>query len=322
MALDNAQFISELSITDPPGTDAVAEGDDHIRTTKRATQQSFPNVDAAVPQTAAQMGQMAIKNEVNTFTQVNVFTNRNDFQNIRFDAAAGATRGLQYYLGGLQSWAISNNFNVPALQFQRHDIATGVFVDTPISIDQATGQVDFVTEVHGASRFQLNNANFVQSHSGDRGFAYENSANGETEWIMQARGTSKGWRLRRFTAGVEVDSPISVDFTTGEVTFPNICTFSVGLTALDGAISLDRVDTTRNLNWRRNGASVWQIQHQNDANDNTWRLRRNDLTTGALLSVPIQVRQSDGLIFLTLQASDPGVTGALWNNAGFVAVSP
>jgi len=63
MPLDNAQFISELSITDPPGTDPLNQGDDQIRTVKRATQQSFPNVNAAVPQTAAQMAQMAIKNE-------------------------------------------------------------------------------------------------------------------------------------------------------------------------------------------------------------------------------------------------------------------
>ena len=73
MALDNAEFISELSVLDPPGTDPLNQGDDHIRTTKKAVQQSFPNVGSAVPQTGVQMAQMAIKNEANTFTQVNTF---------------------------------------------------------------------------------------------------------------------------------------------------------------------------------------------------------------------------------------------------------
>ena len=48
MALDNANYIDELSITDPTATDPVSEGDDQIRTVKRAVKQSFPSVDIAV----------------------------------------------------------------------------------------------------------------------------------------------------------------------------------------------------------------------------------------------------------------------------------
>ena len=68
MPLDNAQFISELSITDPPGTDPLSEGDDQIRTVKRATQQSFPNVDAAVTLTAAEFNDAALKSADETIT--------------------------------------------------------------------------------------------------------------------------------------------------------------------------------------------------------------------------------------------------------------
>ena len=67
MPLDNAQFISELSITDPPGTDSLSEGDDQIRTTKRATFQSFPNVDAQVTLTAAELNDVALKSVANVF---------------------------------------------------------------------------------------------------------------------------------------------------------------------------------------------------------------------------------------------------------------
>lgn len=48
MALDNANYIDELSITDPAATDLVSQGDDQIRTVKRAVKQSFPSVDIAV----------------------------------------------------------------------------------------------------------------------------------------------------------------------------------------------------------------------------------------------------------------------------------
>ena len=48
MALDNANYIDELSITDPTASDLVSQGDDQIRTVKRAVKQSFPSVDIAV----------------------------------------------------------------------------------------------------------------------------------------------------------------------------------------------------------------------------------------------------------------------------------
>jgi len=48
MALDPANYIDELSITDPTSSDLVSQGDDQIRTVKRAVKQSFPSVDIAV----------------------------------------------------------------------------------------------------------------------------------------------------------------------------------------------------------------------------------------------------------------------------------
>ena len=73
MALDNAQFMSELSITDPPGTDPLSEGDDQIRTSKRTQLQSFPNVDKAVTKTADQLNDVAQISEVNVFSAQNAF---------------------------------------------------------------------------------------------------------------------------------------------------------------------------------------------------------------------------------------------------------
>ncbi len=257
MALDNAQFISELSITDPPGTDAVAEGDDHIRTVKRATQQSFPNVDAAVPQTAAQMGQMAIKNEVNTFTQANIFTSTNTFD-----------QGLE-----------ANN-----------------------------------------SRIQANNVNFVSSHSGDRGYAYENDVSGETEWIMQSRGTSKNWRLRRFVAGVDTDSPMSCDFLTGAMTFTSVCTF-VSTTDFQGkptvtngslAIRQGTVGGVTDLQFQEIAAGnlQWIIRRSSDATGGNYQILRRDAGGGSV-DTPFQIDFGTGEFLLANPIRQINGTAAL-----------
>ena len=55
MGLENAQFISELVVTNPLGTDPKAQGDDHLRVIKQAVQQSFPNVDASVDATPTEL---------------------------------------------------------------------------------------------------------------------------------------------------------------------------------------------------------------------------------------------------------------------------
>ena len=59
MALDSANFPSELSITDPPGSDPVGQADDQIRTVKRALNQGFPNVAAEVSATDVELNTMA-----------------------------------------------------------------------------------------------------------------------------------------------------------------------------------------------------------------------------------------------------------------------
>jgi len=48
MGLESADYINELVATNPGGTDPKSQGDDHLRTVKRAVIQSFPNIDAPV----------------------------------------------------------------------------------------------------------------------------------------------------------------------------------------------------------------------------------------------------------------------------------
>lgn len=43
MALESGQYIKDLVETNPPGTDAISQGDDHIRLIKKVLKQSFPS---------------------------------------------------------------------------------------------------------------------------------------------------------------------------------------------------------------------------------------------------------------------------------------
>jgi len=55
MSVEDANFISQLNPNWPLGTDFLYEGDDHDRVTKKAVQQSFPNINAAVTTTPAEL---------------------------------------------------------------------------------------------------------------------------------------------------------------------------------------------------------------------------------------------------------------------------
>ena len=145
MALDNANFIAELSITDPPGTDPLAQGDDHIRTTKRAVQQSFPFIDKQVDLTADQLNQAAIKNESNVFTVKQTIATELDIT--MASAVDSATKVNFYDFSNDQvRWYLTE---VPedALQplafgLVRND-AAGAFASVPWIVNMDTGILDF-----------------------------------------------------------------------------------------------------------------------------------------------------------------------------------
>jgi len=143
MALDNAQFIAELSITDPPGTDPLSQGDDQIRTIKRATFQSFPNIDKAVTLTADQMNLAAIKNEQNFFTgNLNSFLDR-ALRLVPSDADADTDILFQNDVS-TQRWSLGREAtNVSGdLQLIRYDVTAQV-IDKPFKVDLGTGVIDF-----------------------------------------------------------------------------------------------------------------------------------------------------------------------------------
>jgi hypothetical protein len=43
MALESGTYVKDLVSTNPPGTDAISQGDDHLRLIKSVLQNSFPS---------------------------------------------------------------------------------------------------------------------------------------------------------------------------------------------------------------------------------------------------------------------------------------
>ena len=319
MALDNAQFISQLSITDPPGTDAVAEGDDHIRTVKRATQQSFPNIDAAVPQTAAQMGQMAIKNEVNVFTLANTFEGDLTAASSVFNAMARVGGGGQSdirYLNqsGLQRWVLRVESDVAGNDWTIHRRdALGDPIDVPIRVDAGNGAVTFdattdfkkkMTVTFG--QMQIRQASIEVT---DLQFA---QSSGNTRWIWRMDSDLNGNSMllnRRDAAGVSLDNVMEV-FASGSVLYRTAFLVIQRPDAVSSTQLVFQNETTNRWFWR---FSV--------ANGRLEMVRLN--SSGNEQDSPLACRASDGvLIMATLPTSDPGVSGGLFLSSGFVAVSP
>ena len=145
MALDNAQFMSELSITDPPGTDPLSEGDDQIRTSKRTQLQSFPGVDKAVTTTADQLNDVALQSEANTFVATQIFTGSVEVQdlNFRFRSTFQTQSTGPIFIdesGINQRWSIfRENTNTSGdFLFQRFSVA-GALQNTVLRMTEATG---------------------------------------------------------------------------------------------------------------------------------------------------------------------------------------
>lgn len=55
MPLETATYIDDLNSSNPPGTDLLKQGDDHIRLIKAVLKSTFPNLDGAVNATPAEL---------------------------------------------------------------------------------------------------------------------------------------------------------------------------------------------------------------------------------------------------------------------------
>ncbi len=322
MALDNAQFISELSITDPPGTDAVAEGDDHIRTVKRATQQSFPNVDAAVPQTAAQMGQMAIKNEAN------IFTLENTFRSSILLRDASLTN---------PSWAFENEIGTGVFRS-----ATGTMAFTTLGVIRMTvgqGAINSVlpfgapdgTPAFPAYGFVSDNTSgFILAG----GISVDAVVGGVTLWAMSTNGMFSGTGFAIHGDGNLFGSrnafAFSNDFDTGMFRFAaNMVGFVTGAqktmwvegSGVSAALNLNQTAGTGSVfNMRKDEVLRWGMGGSG-VDQESWNVTRfND--AGTFLNNPLSINRASGQITLNgIPTSNPGGSNRLWKNGNVVNIT-
>jgi hypothetical protein len=87
------------------------------------------------------MAQMAIKNEVNIFTQLNTFKN-----DIILDS--GGTTALTFDKAAVRQWRLSYSGTTNNLDIRR--FVGGVLIDAPIEFIQATGRVQFAQGIDNA----------------------------------------------------------------------------------------------------------------------------------------------------------------------------
>lgn len=64
MALESANWVTQLNAANPTATDPVAEGDDHLRMLKTVLQNSFPSSSTAaiIPNMSGQSGKYLTNN--------------------------------------------------------------------------------------------------------------------------------------------------------------------------------------------------------------------------------------------------------------------
>ena len=253
MALDNANFIAELSITDPPGSDPLSQGDDQIRTCKRSVFNSFAFVDKAVTITADQMNLMAIKNEVNEFTAQQNFLN-----NIAINVNGVSVGAVTYNRDGFTEWAIRNNAD-SAFAINRTDVSEA-FTDTPLKIDNVTGVVDFahVPTVLGAPLWIAGELRFfVAGVSIGANWFLANGLNGTVDLAdrsIMASGTSPG----------------------GTFLAPNLVAQTASATTANHSLTVPQMPSHNHTVWMTNNAAGGITDQNLNVSDNVFGGRRND----------------------------------------------
>jgi hypothetical protein len=291
MALDNAQFPSELSITDPPGTDPLSEGDDQIRTAKRALFQGFEFVDKAVTITADQMNLMAIKNEANVFTadqtiRATTFFDRNTDTTVR--AASWSTAGFAVWEFRLETVTNNNDFRL------RHLDGAGGLLNNPWICKGVTGVMEFVSGT--AALPQL---------------AWQSTPDAGLFRLPAGTGFSAGG-VQRFA--------VEVSLITAQTAFLAQSTLTV-----DGQCVINApTDVVNDIRYQRALVNRWQLRQNNDAAGNDWEVRRfND--AGVAQGSPLKFNRATGHWFITKSdwpVADTGTTGELFLSGGqFLAAS-
>ncbi len=242
--VDDAQFIAELDVNVPAGTDLIADGDNEIRAVKIATQQTFPNADAAVNLTSAQLNDAALKSAANAFTGINTHANFERFANGSFAAPAitpitDATTGILWSagffgvsLGGISRLEMTASTMLVASNQQLNqvgsagapsysfvtNVGTGMYSSAGNVLDLATAGVSRFTLT--ASELNLKSAQIWLPGNGSAGSPVYSFATDQNTGMYWIQSDDMGWscggarRMRLRTTEMEINVPIRAGFGT------------------------------------------------------------------------------------------------------------
>ena len=313
MPLDNAQFIAELDPNSPAGTDPINQGDDHIRQTKLATQQSFPNVASAVPQTGVQMAQMAIKNEINTFTQENIFQNFTRFRGVllALDGSAGAPA---YTFENEQSTGLFR-FGAQVVDMAIAGNTVFRFVNNSIRALQPFRAVDGTASLPGISFQSSQDMGFRRLSStimvGQVGASERMrwQANDATLFTLALAGSTIGSAaVPSYSWFNDRDSGM-FNFGGGTVGFAVNSDKILGLVT-GGLVQMDQTSAAGgiDLQWRNSAglpAYSWQYEGTGGFQPGQFSLSRFNRTTGAFIDIPLYINATTGRVHSKLPILTP-----------------
>jgi hypothetical protein len=105
MALESGTYVKDLVSTNPQGTDAISQGDDHVRLIKSVLQNSFPSNSNApiVPD---------ISGNANKFMTVNSGATATEWANIGTSDLGSGTASATKYLRGDLSWQTLPSYSI------------------------------------------------------------------------------------------------------------------------------------------------------------------------------------------------------------------
>lgn len=318
MPLDAAEFISELDIDSPPGTDPLNQGDDQIRTAKRTQLNSFPLVNAAVNISSAQMNQMAIKNEVNIFT-----VGPQEFQGgIDLDQQ-GSNNQFRFLKSGVQNWQFRQQTSNDDFLLRRY--VAGVFQDNPISVLSANGIVRFKNQVlldtdgtagapsiaFGSSQatgFSLLQSNImIASVGGSERMRWQ--TNDATLFTLALAGSTIGSAaVPSYSWFNDRDSGM-FNFGGGTVGFAVNSDKILGLVT-GGLVQMDQTSAAGgiDLQWRNSAglpAYSWQYEGTGGFQPGQFSLSRFNRTTGAFIDIPLYINATTGRVHSLLPILSP-----------------
>ena len=120
MTVESANYISQLSTSNPAAGDNISEGDDHIRLVKTVLQTQFPNLGtAAVNPTAAQLNKLGFETGTvmmyasNSIPTTQTISGINDFLLCDGSAFSTSTYSVLFGVIGTTFGGSGSSFNVP-----------------------------------------------------------------------------------------------------------------------------------------------------------------------------------------------------------------